>query len=239
MDGTRGSYRGFSFFQPIAMIWAMKLKKNISLVIFDMDGVIADTAEGHKMAWREYMARFNRPFTDEEFQAIFGTGNKELCPILFPERNLSSEEITMIGDEKEALFREKARGLLRTYPGFQEFLNLCDSLNVKMAVGSSACRANVEFVLEELNIADRFTAVVSADDVENAKPAPDIFLKAAELAGENVGSCLVLEDSRMGIAAAVNAGIRVAGMTTTHDAHELEDTDVLAGDFLELAALIA
>ena len=215
------------------------LGDTVSLVIFDMDGVIADTAGGHKSAWREYMSRFNRTFTEEEFRSIFGTGNKELCRILFPDRDLSDDDIFRIGNVKEALFREKARGLLSTYPGFHRFLDLCDERNIPMVVGSSACRENVDFVLEELGIAHRFVATVSADDVENAKPAPDIFLKAAELGGSTPSESLVLEDSMMGIRAAGNAGMRVAGLATTHDSDELIGTDIIAGDFHELITLIS
>ena len=213
------------------------LIEDIDLIIFDMDGVIADTAEGHKLAWREYMGRFGREFTDEQFHAIFGTGNRELCPILFPERNLSEAEIQQIGEEKEALFREKSRRLLRTYPGFERFLDTCDQHNLPMAVGSSACRENVDFVLGELGIVSRFRAIVSADDVENAKPAPDIFLRAAELAGVAPERALVLEDSMMGIAAARNAGMQVIGLATTHAKSELGSTDLTANDFIELMEL--
>jgi HAD superfamily hydrolase (TIGR01509 family) len=218
---------------------SIRLGDDISLVIFDMDGVIADTAEGHKIAWREYMGRFGKPFTDAEFEAIFGIGNKELCPILFPEKELSSEDINRIGDEKEALFRDLARGVVRAYPGFHEFLDLCDRRNVKMAVGSSACRANVDFILDEMGITGRFVCTVSSDDVEKAKPEPDIFLKAARLGGVESDNCLVLEDSRMGIAAAQAAGMKVAGMTTTHTAEELPPTDLQAENFLVLSGLIS
>ncbi len=216
----------------------IKLGLNVSLVVFDMDGVIADTAKGHKLAWQEYMDRFDRIFTDAEFEAIFGTGNKELCAILFPEQNLNDEDVNRIGNEKEELFRIISRGNLDTYDGFFEFLNLCDSMGIPMVVGSSACRKNVDFVLEEVGVAERFVATVSADEVKEAKPEPDIFLKAAELAGCLPEECLVIEDSRMGIAAARNAGMRVVGLTTTHAAEELSGTDLLAADFRELADLI-
>ncbi len=214
------------------------LRENVSLIIFDMDGVIADTAEAHKLAWREYLSRFNKPFTDDQFKMIFGTGNSELCQILFPDRDLSDEDIERIENEKEALFRKNSTGLLVTYAGFFEFLDLCDKYDVRMAVGSSACRANVDFVLQELGISNRFVSVVSADDVEKAKPAPDIFLKAAEIAGVSPIASLVIEDSTMGIEAAGTAGMRVVGLTTTHQAHELDNTDLLSKDFKELRKLI-
>ena len=208
--------------------------KHPSLIIFDMDGVIADTAESHKLAWRRYLARFDKPFTDEDFLAVFGTGNKELCPILFPERQLSNEEIERIGMEKEAMFRSVASGRLTTYPGFYEFLDACKAAGIPLAVGSSACRDNVDFVLEELNIADRFRHTVSASDAPNAKPAPDIFLKAAALAGVAPAQCLVLEDSLMGIRAGQAAGMTVTALATTHAAHELTEADHVVKDFLNL-----
>jgi len=205
-----------------------------SLILLDMDGVIADTAPGHKRAWNAYMARHGRRFTDEEFLAIFGTGNKELCRILFPDTELSPDAIKRIGDEKEALFREMSRGLLRPYPGFHEFLDACERDGIPVAVGSSACRANVDFVLEDMGIADRFAATVSADDVRHAKPAPDIFLKAAGIVGVEPKDCLVVEDSLMGIEAAHAAGMKVVGMATTHHRDELEAADLVVEDFRDL-----
>ena len=209
-------------------------KMPIGLVIFDMDGVIADTAEAHKLAWKTYLADYGRDFTEAQFKAIFGTGNKELCPILFPEKQLTEDEIKKIGDDKEAAFRTVAQGNLPTYPGFYEFLEYCDSMNIPLAVGSSACRENVDFILKDLKITNRFITTVSADDVAHAKPAPDIFLKAAKNAHVPPESCLVIEDSLMGIQSGLQAGMRVVALTTTHQAEELHEAHWTTPDFFAL-----
>lgn len=214
------------------------MKNNqVSLVIFDMDGVIADTTRAHKLAWREYLQNFDRKISNDEFLSIFGMGNKELCNHLFPGIDLDAKKIRKIGVEKEALFRLHARGLLTTYSGFFEFLDFCDNKGIVMAVGSSACRKNVDFVLEELGITHRFAATVSADDVENAKPEPDIFLKAASITGTKPENALIFEDTPIGIRAAAAAGIRVGGLTTTHRAEQLCEADYVAVDFLEMREL--
>ena len=146
----------------------------------------------HRIAWQQYMNRFGRVFTDQEFYTIFGTGNRELCSILFPDRDLTEREIQKIGDEKESLFRELSSGTLKHYPGFFEFLDSCDNKGIVMAVGSSACRENVDFILSELNIKHRFAVTVSSNDVADAKPAPDIFEKAAQSCGFTASQSLVL-----------------------------------------------
>ena len=210
----------------------------ISLVLFDMDGVIADTADGHKRAWDAYLSRFGRRLTQEEFLGFFGTGNKELIPRLLPHLGLDEKGIAAVSDEKEALFRLEARGLLRTYPGFWEFLGMLDDAGVPAVVGSSANRANVDFVLGELGLAGRFAATVSADDVRRAKPAPDIFLEAARRGGAEPADCLVIEDSKSGLRAAAAAGIRAAALATTHGREELQGADFVAADFHELSRAV-
>lgn len=211
----------------------------ISLVIFDMDGVIADTGGRHLASWSEYMKSLGRTFNEEKFPSIFGLGAKDFCPILFPDLELNEEGIRRITEEKESMFRESARGKLETFPGFRDFLNLCDEKDIPMAVGSSACRANVDFVLNELKVFQRFAVTVSSDDVVNAKPAPDIFLKAASDTGIEPSRALVIEDSLIGIASAKAAGMTVAGLSTTHTEAELAAADYVVRDFIHLKELIS
>ncbi len=206
----------------------------ISLIIFDMDGVIADTTEGHKLAWKEYLTRYDRPLSDSEFLSFYGSNNEEIYNTLFPGHKFSAAELKRMSDDKETLFRQRSGGQLNTYPGFFEFLDNCDTMGISMAVGSSANRPNVDFVLEELGITGRFIATVSSDDVEFAKPEPDIFLKAVSLAGGDKKTTLVIEDSPIGIKAANSAGIRVAGLTTTHPADKIVGADLIVEDFFEL-----
>lgn len=212
----------------------MNFDKPIKLIIFDMDGVLADTTRGHKLAWQEYLSRYNRHLTDAEFKSFYGSSNDEINRTLFPDRRFEDAEFKMMSDEKEAMFRESARGNIQTYPGFFELLDLCDEQGITKVVGSSAIRENVDFVLKELNITDRFAATVSSDDVVNAKPSPDIFLKTLSLTGIPAEFAMVIEDSIIGINAAVSAGIRVAALTTTHGAEELGAADLIVKDFLEL-----
>lgn len=206
----------------------------IKLIIFDMDGVLADTTRGHMLAWQEYLSRYQRKLTDAEFKSFYGSSNDEINKTLFPDKVFSAAEIKSLSDEKEELFRESSKGRIGTYPGFFELLDLCDKQGITMVVGSSAVRKNVDFVLAELGITHRFAATVSSDDVENAKPAPDIFLKTLSLTGIDPENALVIEDSIIGVNAAVSAGIRVAALTTTHEAEELGAANMIVKDFLEL-----
>lgn len=197
-----------------------------------MDGVLADTTLGHKLAWQKFLSRYKRQISDAEFKSIYGLSNDEINKALFPGRDFNDADFKLMSDEKESLFRESSRGKISTYPGFFELLDLCDKLGITKVVGSSAIRKNVDFVLKELNITDRFAATVSSDDVANAKPAPDIFLKALSLTGTAPESAMVIEDSIVGINAAVSAGIRVTALTTTHKAEELGAADLIVKDFL-------
>ena len=99
--------------------------------------------------------------------------------------------------------------------------------SVPCAIGSSTHRLNIDCVLRHIRLADYFTAIVAGNDVTNGKPAPDIFLKAAERLGYAPSLCVVFEDAHVGIEAARAGGMKVVAVTTTHPAESLQDADVV------------
>ena len=121
--------------------------------------------------------------------------------------NLSDEDVQRLSDEKEALFRNMS-GKLEPMPGALELVRHLHALAIPQAIGSSAPRDNIPYVLRALGIAELFDATVSRWDVQHGKPAPDIFLAAAKRLDMPPGRCIVLEDAPAGIAAAGAAGMR-------------------------------
>jgi beta-phosphoglucomutase family hydrolase len=210
-------------------------------VLFDMDGVIADTRLAHMETWGIFAREEGISFDgDEWIRRTFGRGNNEILPEIFPERNLTREEIDRLADRKEQMFRQFfRRGDVPAVPGLHQCIEGLKGAGLRLAVGSSAPPKNVDCVLEVLGIAHHFEVIVTSGDVERSKPWPDIFLRCAELLRLPPAECLVLEDSLHGLEAARRAGCPVVGFTTMHSAEELRPhCDAVVADFDGLRELL-
>jgi beta-phosphoglucomutase family hydrolase len=197
-------------------------------VIFDMDGVLIDNAHFHERAFAEYFSKFGTKLAPE----MFGRGNDELMAELFP--NESQERHRELAAGKEAYYRQIFEPYIKPVTGLVDLLNELKKNNIRIAVGSSAPIENIDFVLDKLQIRDYFDVVVIAAMVQKAKPAPDIYLKSAELLNIEPGNCLVFEDALAGIAAAKSAGMKVVGVATSLPKERLTETDRIINDFTEI-----
>lgn len=193
-------------------------------VIFDMDGVLADTAEQHFQSWLAVAPRWGVQITRADFRATFGRPNHEGIPILF-HRPVPPDELREIDRLKEQAFREIVRRSLEPLPGVVELVRALDGSGFRLAVGSSGPRENIELILETLGIARHFGAVVSGWDVSRGKPDPEVFLKAAARIGVEPACCVVIEDVPAGVQAARSAGMKCIAVTTTRPAYELQSAD--------------
>lgn len=176
-------------------------------VIWDLDGVVVDSAEFHRAAWQRLAAELGRAFTDDDFRRTFGMRNPEIIASVLRVEG-PPERVAELGERKEALYRELARGRLRMLPGVERLLRELAERGVPQALATSTPRANVELILAELGLRDRFQALVTAEDVRKGKPDPEGFLLAAERLGVPAGWCVVLEDALVGAQAAAAAGMR-------------------------------
>jgi beta-phosphoglucomutase family hydrolase len=197
-------------------------------LIFDMDGVIIDSNPLHREAWAAYNLRFGIETSEEMQRLMYGRRNDEIVRGFFGD-HLSEAEVAAHGAAKEALYREMMAGSLSRamVPGIQEFLeaHACEPL----ALASNAETANVDFLLDRLDLRRFFRAVVDGHKVAIPKPHPEVYLRAADLVGIEPANCIVFEDSEAGVAAARAAGMRTAGVTTTHG--ELPGVELLIRDF--------
>jgi HAD superfamily hydrolase (TIGR01509 family) len=161
---------------------------------------------------------------------MHGKRNDDLIRDLFGP-HLDADAVFEHGAAKERLFREMIGATLKAklVPGIREFVADA-SKTVPLAVGTNAEPANVDFILNGAGIRKYFRAIVDGSQVARAKPAPDVYLRGAELMGVDPANCIVFEDSPVGIQAARAAGMRVVGLLT-HAAH-LENVDVAVPDFV-------
>jgi beta-phosphoglucomutase family hydrolase len=202
--------------------------------LFDLDGVVVDSNALHVDSWKEVARRHGFECTDPEHIGKCGLRTVAVIRDLL-RWPVSEAEAVRIGLEKEEIYREwiRADGI-PAIPGVAEFLGRARQLGIACAVGSSAPRPNVDLCLQTLGLEGFFQATVSGEDVARGKPAPDIFLLAADRIGARPGSCVVFEDAPVGIAAAHAAGMRVVALWTSHEREELAGADAFAPDFADL-----
>jgi beta-phosphoglucomutase len=184
-------------------------------VIFDMDGVLIDSADAHRRAWQSLGDEVGVPYTDDLFRRTFGQRNSSIIPTwLGP---TPPERAERLGARKEELYRALVRrGEIRVYHRVPALLEELRAAGAALAVASSGPRENVSLLIDVIGAGVWIAAAVSADDVEQGKPHPAPFLKAAEKLGVPAARCAVVEDSVHGIEAAKRAGMwAVAVLTST------------------------
>lgn len=185
------------------------------LAIFDHDGVLVDSLEFHQRAWLELGARAGLPFTEEFIRATFGMTNPSIFRSLLG-NDLDPGEIAHLGDLKEQCYRDVARDQLVLMPGVRETLDALSRRGWLLAIGSSGPRANLELTIERCGLEGRFASIVGLEDITHGKPDPEVFLRAAERAGEPASASVVFEDAIVGIQAALAAGMQAIGVGTTN-----------------------
>lgn len=203
-------------------------------IIFDMDGVIVDTNPYHKIALRQFCEKHSIHLSDDELiNRIYGRPNKEWIVNLF-RREMSPSDLSAYGEEKEKIFRDLYEKDLRPLNGLKEFLDQLVGLGIPTAIGTSAPRSNVDFVLRRTGLEKYFNVVLDESHVGRGKPDPEIYLKVAAAVNFPPGHCIVFEDSFSGVASAQAAGTKVVGVATTHTREELSHTEYVITDFAGL-----
>ncbi len=204
-------------------------------VIFDMDGVLVDNSSIHFEAFVIFCKRYGMTMTTDALKPYFGMGNDEIIPGLFG-RAIEPEELDRLASEKEAIYREIFAERIKPMTGLIDMLEALKSKGVKIAVGSSGNKENVDFVISKCGIASYFDAIANGDMISNAKPDPEVFLLAAKLLDVAPEDCVVFEDSFAGIAAARSANMNVVALTTTYTREEHKDYDSIIDDFTQITA---
>ncbi len=190
--------------------------------IFDLDGVIVDTAKYHFLAWKELAESLGFDFTEEQNELLKGVSRVRSLEIL-----LDIGQIELSQEEKDKYLHEKNEQSLsyiarmdrrEILPGIPELLEFLRAENIPFALGSAS--KNARLILENLNLLEDFDAIVDGNDVSTAKPDPEVFLIAAERLGKEPANCIVIEDAHAGVQAA-----NAAGMTSV----AIGDPEVLKG----------
>jgi beta-phosphoglucomutase family hydrolase len=193
-----------------------------------MDGVIVDSNPLHRVVWEEYNRRHGLETTEAMHNRMYGKRNDQIVRDFYGSE-ISEDEVFAHGAAKEALYREMLKPQLASslVPGIRAFLERYPG--IPKAVATNAEPANLNFILDEAGLRSFFLAAVDGHQVKNPKPDPEVFLRAAELLGFPPENCVVFEDSRTGVQAGIAAGMRVVGISTTHD--DLQGVALSVPDF--------
>ena len=207
--------------------------------IFDLDGVIVDTAKYHYLAWRNLANSLGFDFTEEQNELLKGVSRVQSLEIL-----LSIGKLTLPEEKKQSLLVDKNTEYLgyvnkmtpdEILPGVNELLDFLDANNSKYALGSAS--KNAPLILKKVGLIHRFTAIVDGNDVSKAKPDPEVFLIGAKKLNMKAENCVVVEDAIAGVQAAneakmISIGIGDSKVLKEAD-HVLKDMTGFTPEFLD------
>ena len=199
--------------------------KNIKGLIFDCDGVLVDS---EPLSCYSLNLLFKRKFNVDignDYSQVIGTSLKDTISYYFDKHGLNNSNIEELLAEKDQIYMEIAKNTLKPFSGIVSFLDEAEKSNYRIAVASSGSRDKINFNLEETKLLKYFEFITSSTEVLKGKPAPDLFLKAAEKFKFSPSECIVFEDSLTGIKAANQAGMYVVGITNTFDYGKLIKTE--------------
>ncbi len=214
------------------------MKKEIAF-IFDLDGVIVDTAKYHFLAWRNLANELGFEFTEKHNELLKGVSRVRSLEIL-----LSIGNVTLTEAQKQTYLVKKNTEYLgyvnqmtaeEILPGINQLLDFLDQNNIKYALGSAS--KNAPLILEKVGLYNRFSAIVDGNDVSKAKPDPEVFLIGAKKLNMKPDNCIVVEDAIAGVEAANTANMVSIGIGDAELLKEatyiLNDTSGFTTDFLQ------
>lgn len=184
-------------------------------VIFDLDGVIVDTAKYHFLAWKRLANELGFEFTEAHNERLKGVSRMASLEILLSVggiQHLSDEEKQQLAEKKNQWYVEYIEGITpaEILPGFLPLLDFLKRHKVKVAVGSAS--KNARTILSRLGLLEHFETVVDGNRITEAKPDPQVFTLAANDMGLPYHACVVVEDAEAGIEAAIRAGMKCIGI---------------------------
>jgi len=213
---------------------------NIKCVIFDLDGVVVDTAKYHYLAWKRLAEGFHISFTEKENENFKGVSRMACMDIICDMGGLKINDDLKVNlaNMKNEWYVEYINSLEQSemFDNVKEFILELKKKNIKIALGSAS--KNARFILEKLEIKDLFDTISDGTRVKNAKPDPEVFLLAASDLNIKPQECLVIEDAKAGVEAAYNGKMKAIGIGDKDHLSQAEIVYSKASDMIALLDLI-
>ncbi len=210
----------------------------LKAVIFDFDGVIANTEPVHFRAFQLTLGENGITLTEEDYYANYlAYDDKTFFKAVLRDRERTHDEtmILELMERKSGHYESLIKDNIEILPGVKDFLGQISG-NYRLAIGSGALRQEIVDILEFAGMTDYFDVIVSAEDVENCKPAPDVFIEVLRRLNDSSkglevispGECLVVEDSISGVKAALSAGMKCLAVTNSYPAKDLSQAHIVS-----------
>jgi beta-phosphoglucomutase len=205
----------------------------IKACLFDLDGVVVDTARFHYLAWKSLAHKLGFEFTETDNERLKGVSRMDSLDILLEigKITLNYEDKHRFASDKNALYLEYVQQMtpVDVLPGVIMFIKELKNNNILIGLGSAS--KNARLILEKTRIAPLFDAIVDGNLISKAKPNPEVFAKGAEMLCADPASCVVFEDAVSGVQAAHNAGMKCVGIGSPET---LKEADLVFPGFTNL-----
>lgn len=203
-------------------------------VIFDLDGVITDTAEYHYLAWKSLADELQLPFDKQYNEKLKGVSRMESLELILALGNISytEEEKKSLAEKKNDLYKEMINQVTPKdlLPGIESLLVELKEAGIKTALASAS--KNAPFILDRLGVTHYFTHVVDVNLIKQGKPDPEIFLTGAAKLGVSPEDCIGIEDAEAGIESILSAGMYAVGVGTPA---QMQKADLIVSSTAELS----
>jgi beta-phosphoglucomutase family hydrolase len=215
------------------------INRPVQAVIFDMDGVLVDSEFLHTRAEKRTLDPYGIELSKEEINHYMGMGVNTMLASLIERYDLPVS--------RESLFRTHEKNLsdlfqkeLKIMPGAREIITLFLDQKIKLALASSSSPSLIKLVLQKFELTPIFNVAISGEEVEHGKPFPDIFLKTAELLNIKSDQCVVIEDSKNGVASAKSAGMFCIGFQSPNSMdQDISRADHIVDDLIKIKNLFS
>jgi HAD superfamily hydrolase (TIGR01509 family) len=203
-------------------------------ILWDMDGVLIDSAEPHYVSWVQTLAEYKIPFSRQLFDATFGMNNEGILNHLLGYKS-PPHIVDEISERKETAYRQATLGIIQLLPGVRDWLDYFLQAGVPQAVSSGAPQQNIDAMICDLQLESYFQSSTSGFALPS-KPDPAVFLLNARQIGVPPERCVVIEDAIAGVEGALSAGMKCIAVTTTHPAGCLQAADLVVNRLDEMSA---
>ena len=215
-------------------------------IIFDFDGVIADAEPLHFEAFRGILRQDGIYISKEEYyKKYLALDDRSFFIKVLKDSNKDFDNLMIDNyiEKKSILFDKYLREDIKLFPGVRDFVNRLNEQYL-LAIGSGALKHEIEFILQDAGIREKFLVIVSAEDVGKCKPDPEVFLKVLQRINEKLklesntvspSECLVIEDSFSGIKAAKTARMKSLAVTNSYPSEKLGEADLIVNSLEEVS----